>query len=306
MTEETAEGSPLIFGFDVDGGNIRPLTWEALRAGPAEPSDGMRWIHLDRLKTEVKPWAESTSGVDPDILDALFREDTRPRALRFGDGWLVNLRGVNLNPGPQSDTMIALRIWVTPRLVMSLRAYRIRAAEDLAKAFEAGTAPTSSGGLVTFLADRLTQRLDGVVSNLGDGVDALEERLLEGDTQILKTDLAKLRRQAVAIRRYMAPQKDALQALAQDQTGPLSNEDRRDTKEVLDALARVTEDLEAARDRAQLVQDQIAERRGEEMNQRLFVLAIISAIFLPLGFITGLFGVNVGGMPGVASPIAFA
>ena len=49
----------------------------------------------------------------------------------------------------------------------------------------------------------------------------------------------------------------------------------------------------------------IAERRGEEMNQRLFVLAIISAVFLPLGFLTGLFGVNVGGMPGVDSSVAF-
>ena len=41
------------------------------------------------------------------------------------------------------------------------------------------------------------------------------------------------------------------------------------------------------------------------MNQRLFVLAIISAVFLPLGFVTGLFGVNLGGMPGAASPLGF-
>ena len=50
----------------------------------------------------------------------------------------------------------------------------------------------------------------------------------------------------------------------------------------------------------------MVEERGERMNQRLFVLAILSAIFLPLSFVTGLFGVNVGGMPGVDSGLAFA
>ena len=42
------------------------------------------------------------------------------------------------------------------------------------------------------------------------------------------------------------------------------------------------------------------------MNQRLFVLSILSAVFLPISFVTGLFGVNVGGMPGVDSAAAFA
>ena len=48
------------------------------------------------------------------------------------------------------------------------------------------------------------------------------------------------------------------------------------------------------------------EERSDMMNQRLFVLSILSAVFLPISFVTGLFGVNVGGMPGVDSPLAFA
>ena len=41
------------------------------------------------------------------------------------------------------------------------------------------------------------------------------------------------------------------------------------------------------------------------MNKNMYVLSVISAIFLPLGFLTGLFGINIGGIPGVEDPNAF-
>ena len=47
------------------------------------------------------------------------------------------------------------------------------------------------------------------------------------------------------------------------------------------------------------------EERSDLMNQRLFVLSILSAVFLPISFVTGLFGVNLGGIPGAGSPAAF-
>jgi zinc transporter len=44
---------------------------------------------------------------------------------------------------------------------------------------------------------------------------------------------------------------------------------------------------------------------AEQMNQRMYVLSIVAAIFLPLGFLTGLFGINVGGIPGAEYRFAF-
>ena len=68
---------------------------------------------------------------------------------------------------------------------------------------------------------------------------------------------------------------------------------------------RTAEALDLIRERALLLQERLVEQRVDGMNDRLFVLAIISVIFLPLGFVTGLFGVNVGGMPGVDNAGAF-
>ncbi len=49
----------------------------------------------------------------------------------------------------------------------------------------------------------------------------------------------------------------------------------------------------------------VMDLRSEAMNRQMLLLSVVSAIFLPLGFITGLLGINVGGMPGAASPLAF-
>ena len=71
-------------------------------------------------------------------------------------------------------------------------------------------------------------------------------------------------------------------------------------------MTRLAEELDTIRDRSTVLQEQVIEERAEVMNQRLFVLSILSAVFLPISFVTGLFGVNVGGIPGVESPGAFA
>jgi zinc transporter len=53
------------------------------------------------------------------------------------------------------------------------------------------------------------------------------------------------------------------------------------------------------------VHDQLVERRAEDMNRSMLILAVVAAIFLPLGLLTGLLGINVGGIPGTETSWAF-
>lgn len=76
--------------------------------------------------------------------------------------------------------------------------------------------------------------------------------------------------------------------------------------EIYSTLQRVIEDLDAIRDRAIVTHEELASRQTEQLNQRLYLLSLITSIFLPLGFLTGLLGVNIGGIPGVNDPKAFA
>ncbi|MFT7528788.1 MAG: zinc transporter, partial [Arenicella sp.] len=59
-------------------------------------------------------------------------------------------------------------------------------------------------------------------------------------------------------------------------------------------------------ERSQIIKDDLVNALSDRLNRNLYVLSVITAIFLPLGFLTGLFGINIGGMPGVDNNMAFS
>lgn len=302
-----AHTQPMVYGFSCDqNGLITELSWESVRNHFGILQGKWCWIHLNRESAEAQQWLEQYGAPDSAVFNVLLQEDSRPRIVKHLDGFLINLRGVNLNPGAEPEDMIALRMWATPQLVITTRARRVLAAEDLRDAFLSGTPPSTSGAVVAFLAHRLVARIGPVVSDLDERVDTLEDEILDSSSSASRSIIRGFRRTALSLRRYIAPQREAIAGFLRESGDFLDTDERHQLRETHDAVARVAEDLDLIRERAMLLHEQLVEERAEAMNSRLFVLAIVSAVFLPLGFITGLFGVNVGGMPGVDNPYAFA
>lgn len=307
MMSDIAETGPLIFGFSFDAdGKATPLNWDAIKSGKAESSGARIWLHLNRLDAEAQIWLRTKSGLDPIICHALLQEDTRPRATRHGDGLLFNFRAVNLNEGADPEDMLALRGWATKNIVITLRAHMIRAVNDIRTRILEGNSPRSTGDLITALSGKITDRIEPIVAELEEQADEIEEKMLEGDARLIKTTIGEHRRTVLKLRRYIIPQREALSQAIREGADLFADDQMLLMRETADRVTRITEELDSIRERLIVLQEQMVEERGERMNQRLFVLAILSAIFLPLSFVTGLFGVNVGGMPGVESGLAFA
>jgi zinc transporter len=114
-----------------------------------------------------------------------------------------------------------------------------------------------------------------------------------------------LRRQIVALRRYLAPQRDALARLITERSPLINDLVQMQLRELTDRMTRYIEDLDEARDRASVTHEELLNRLAELTNRRMYLLTMIAAIFLPLSFITGLLGINVGGIPGAGDSHAF-
>ena len=301
----TFDEASLLGAFVLDGkGGGHPIKWKGIQNW--KPEHGPIWIHLDRKAADAQRWLRRHSGLDHLACEALLAEETRPRAQAHGDGLLAILRGVNLNPGETPDDMISVRLWVEPHRIISLRAPKLMALSDVRESLVAGTGPRSTGELLTAIVHRLTERMGPVVANLDSLLDDFEEQVLERPELRLQHSLANIRRQAIALRRYIAPQRDAIQQVQTLNHSSLNEADRLHLRENADRTIRYLEDLEALRERATVVQEEIAMHTSEQMNRRMYTLSLVAGIFLPLGFVTGLLGINVGGMPGVDSPDAFA
>lgn len=301
----TTTDSGLICAYRGGGDHpLQPCGWAEVASGAVE--GGLLWAHLDRKDPGSARWLRESSGLEPLIAEALLQEETRPRLARHGRGLVVILRGVNLNPGADPEDMVSIRLWLEPGRVLSLRGPRLLAVEDVRGTIDAGAGPADAGSLLAALAGALVGRMGPVLEALEEGVDAVEEALITSQRRDLRSRLVARRREAIILRRYLAPQRDVLARLAGGEGGELVGESARGRlREAADRLTRYVEDLEALRDRAAVAQEELATRLSDQMNRTMYVLSLVATLFLPIGFVTGLFGVNVAGMPGTETESAF-
>jgi zinc transporter len=271
----------------------------------ARPADGFLWVHVRRDSEEGRAFLLRL-GIDSYIFDALTAEETRPRCTVHGDGVVLNLRGVNLMPGAEPEDMVSVRLWIEGDRIVGAGRRTLHAVEDMIESLARGQAPTSPGEFVARLALRLADRAEPAVADLNEELDDLEEATLEGDFSAdVRRDLPRIRQRAIALRRFMVPQRDALTTMEIEELDWLAERDRSRLREAAERVTRLGEELDAIRDRAQVVHDQIMDERAEKMNRNMLILSVVTAIFLPLGLVTGLLGINVGGIPGEQSEIAF-
>jgi len=287
----------LIAAYILDGkGGGQRVGWKEIQEWTV--AAGVLWVHLDFTAPEAQRWIKEKSRLEDVIGEALLADESRPRITTFDDGVLVALRGVNLNPGADPEDMVSLRIWAEKDRVVTTRRRKLLSVADICSAIEKGKGPRTSGEFLEDVADRLMVRMGGVIGELEDKAAELEEAVLTVESHELRPMLASIRRDAINLRRYMAPQREAIARLQSEKMSWLGEEDKVRLRETYDRLTRYIEDLDAARERAAVTQEELLSRLSEQMDNRMYVLSIVAAIFLPLGFLTGLLGINVGGIPG--------
>lgn len=288
----------------LDGaGSARGARDEEIAEGVS--ADGALWLHLDHTSDGTRAWLETLDGLDEVTVDALLSEAPRARSVQVGQGLLVILRAVNFNEGQDAEDLVSLRLWVTDRRVLTIRGRRIAAVGEVLAQFERNRGPVDTADLLHELVERLLDRLGDLVLAIEDAVDDLEEAVLTAEGRDLRTRLSDVRRQSIALRRHVLPQRDMLNRLHTERVAWLKELDRARLRESGDRVTRYVETLDAARDRATVTHEELTNRLAEQMNRTMYTLSVVAAIFLPLGLLTGLLGINVGGIPGTESPWSF-
>lgn len=291
-------------GLLLDGaGGARVLDWADICQW--QPPLGVLWLHFHFEEEEARKWLANESGLSELAYESLLSENTRPRVMSRGEKMIMALRGVNTNPGEDPEDMVSIRLWTDGARIITTYRRRLLSTQDILDALDEGVGPTNVAEFIAALNDRLVERMSDTVVALEEQMLEMEERVLEGDTAGLRKRLVQIRIQAVVLRRYFAPQREAMNRLAHDRIPWLDDNVALVLKDVNDRLIRHIEDIDAIRERATVVQEELQSSVTEAMNQRTYVLTIAAAIFLPLGFFTGLMGINVGGMPGIENHYAF-
>lgn len=302
-----------ITAFSFSGGQALRLSWDEARESIV--GEGPTWLHLSANDDTVEGWLEGVTSMPDVAREFLNGEDKRPRVhigSNFMYGVVADLELVAKTPDAAAPDAReanratgALRFYVDKHRMVTVRARPLESTDRLRHALLEGTMFRDSvdlfAGLIRALNDTFADRID----EIGDSLDDVEEDVLEGSHSKCRAVLGDVRRRIVEVKRFIDPERNALTQLVLrklEWAEPRSMEALVQAIQVLNGLGG---GLEGLYERAKLLQDEIAAALAEDMNRKLLWLAIMSALLLPATLVTGIFGMNVAGLPGTKDPEAF-
>ena len=284
-------------------GKAEELNFEDLETTDKE--DKILWIHFDYSSPQAIDWITNKSNIDSIAIDALLTEETRPRTTILDDSLLIALRGVNLEPKSKPEDMISIRLFITPTLIISTRKRDLLTIKEIADNLKKGVGPKSSSEFLIELTYRIIERMEDIIDNIEDRADQLEENIINSSDLKYRNEILAIRRESIVLRRYLFPQKEAMNKLYHDKITWINEYERIELREINDQLIRHIEELDTIKDKVTLIQEELSNMLSDQMNKKMYMLSIISAIFLPLTFLTGLLGINIDGIPGAKNENAF-
>jgi zinc transporter len=257
------------------------------------------------LQPATRNWLEESLQLDPNVVDAMLANGTRPRILIREEGVMINLRGINLRDPDQPEDMISLRIWIDDHNIVTCRRRDLVAIEDIMILFQKGNGPATAGDFLTELTCRIFSRMAPYIDDLERCVQRLEESYEDGLDDDFIDDAGLIRRRGSIYRRHIVPQMGMLHELVNGEFKWLTDLNREDLAESYDQITRYSEVLNAIRERTQILNEELRIQQADRLNRITYLFSVVATIFLPLSFFTGLMGINIAGMPGTENGISF-
>jgi len=263
------------------------------------------WFHLSANHKKSIEWLEHHTDMSDVAINMLTSKNTRPNVVKFPNGLLITFRAVNTSEDDSGDVFNAINIWISEHYILTSRNIKIMAISDIATMIDDGDGPRTKGEFLVQLIHHLQKRISQVVRDVESQTEALEEEVLNREHKDIRTKILSHRKLIVQIRKYLVPQRETLQTLTHEKFLFLHEDSIIAIRYYYDKMVRLVEELDIAKEHVLLIQEEIVNIQNDLMNRSMYRISIISALFLPLGFITGLLGVNIGGVPGIENSNAF-
>lgn len=268
-------------------------------------AQSLLWVHLDGNKKSSRQWLTREAGLDRVIVNALLETQVQPRYDAFEKGLLLILRSISSVAPADADALVSLRMWFTQSILVTVSLHKTNAVTAVKDELLGGHAPKSPAEISVLLSKQMLEPLGGLMRELDEDMCALEDQVFSPGPDPQLEALTEGSREAIYLRRHLKPSYAALRSLGDDAPDWVGLEERQRFRERAERAKLLLEDAELLRERASIAQGHIESHLAADMNHRLYIFSVLAVLFLPLGFITGLFGINVGGMPGAENQAAF-
>jgi zinc transporter len=280
---------------------LRPCGREALGDQSIRPA----WIHLNLNDTRAQRWLERCSGLGDSVLGVLLGREPRIHAQVSPGGFVAVLGDLHHDFDGDPERFGVLRVYCDGTQLITTRRHPLRSSDTLRRRLLADEFDVASTfELFVHYIGCLADTFGAVVAELGDETDDVEDLVLAGRYHEQGGTLGRIRRTLVRLRRSLGANRTALGTIAARFT-PGESDHLQRLRQGLERLEAVAQDLELVQEHARLLQEEIEGRIGEETNRNIYLLSIMTTTLLPITLITGIYGMNVQGLPLLRHPHGF-
>jgi len=277
---------------------------EAIKTEP-QGEQGFLWLHVNSSLETGRKLVRQLPELPTEIGEELLDGSEQLHFCQTEQGCLLTLRDLQYESDPDYQRISLLRVWFEPHRVVSVRRHPLTAIDVIRRRIVSGHRPDSSAALLIELLEALANTFAPVAARLSDDADAVEDRLLAEHIDDLHGPLGGLRRRAVRLLRQIEPQQRMLARLQSHPPSWFDEDDRQRLTETIADIGEVTALIQSTQERAKAMQDELTAILTEQTNRNLYILSVVSVIILPMTLLSGMFGMNVGGIPGFEQPLGF-
>lgn len=290
--------SPFLWTIEFEDSGVGSLLPPGLP--PDLTSGKLTWAHINLSDLRGRHWIESQEFLSAEARELL----TEPLPQRLHAAG-VALWGVLFDYAqefgfsdeaiPSTEDLTHLRFAVGPGYVITARMRPSRSASTVRRAVLQGSEFTSAYDLVEAIVDESMEAMDGAIDRLAENLNEVEDRVLADDIRDERRHLGLLRRALIRVHREVG---GALRMVSRfDPKGQSAPAAQAVVQQFALRLDSCNQEILATEQRARLLQDEIVSKLTTETNRQLYVLTTLSTLLMPPTLISGIFGMNVRGLP---------
>lgn len=287
----------LIWGYRFfEGGAVEIVQGRILRE-TLERQESWVWLHVD-LDAE---WARSTIAalphLPPPVIALLLSDDERQHIETYGQVICGVVADYERTQKLDVRRIVRWQFAMTPCLFISARRSPGHTLHQVHANLQAGRTFPDVVALFTAIIHEFTSATALLMHGVADRLDRMEEQLFDHGEVSGPEALGAVRRELVRLRSQVKPLRAVLVHMLTEPPAWFDDRIAAEGRRTTDRIESLVDDLESLQERANALNDELNGRESRQINKRLTLLSVVSALLLPPTFLTGVFGMNVGGLP---------
>lgn len=294
----------LICGFALHPEHSEALTWNAEARANLDATPP-HWLHFNLADIRACHWIEACEAVPEDARELLLDSDTHIRCEMFESGIALVIGDLHHDFNGDPEGLGVLRVYVDQNLLITGRRHPLRAVDQLRREMLGDLTVPSTPLLFARLIHLIDDSFHALIKSISDDIDEAEDHILAGRMYDHGSELGSIRRLLARLRRHMGAGRQELQRSVSHMARWCSRDEVDALRQALQHLDGTSQDLELVQERTRLLQEEIGSRLSEATNRNLYILSVVTVALLPINLITGIFGMNTGGLPWADNPSGF-